>query len=260
MPAFAIIPARYKSTRFPGKPLCLLAGKPMIQWVYEGVKGSKSIKEAFVATDHELIYDTVNGFGGKVIMTKEDHQSGTDRIAEAAIKLVEQGYDIKESDIIVNVQGDEPMIEPEMVDKVVSVMEDERADIGTLVKKIEDFSEVLNPNVVKVVFDKEGFALYFSRAPIPYHRDKWKKLEDPLPGNDKFMVFKHIGIYAYRKDFLLKFSNLSPTRLEAIERLEQLRALENGFRIKVIETEKETIGVDTLEDLRKVEKCLNISL
>lgn len=259
MPAFAIIPARYKSTRFPGKPLCLLSGKPMIQWVYEGVKRSKSIKDAFVATDHRLIYDTVNGFGGKVIMTNEGHQSGTDRIAEATIKLVEQGYDIKDLDIIVNVQGDEPMIEPEMVDKVVSVMEDKRADISTLVKRVEDFSEVIDPNVVKVVFDKEGFALYFSRAPIPYHRDKWKKPQDPLLEKDQFMVFKHIGIYGYRKNSLLKFSNLPPTRLEMIERLEQLRALENGFRIKVKEIDREIIGVDTPEDLKRVEKCLSIS-
>ncbi|HAK88491.1 MAG TPA: 3-deoxy-manno-octulosonate cytidylyltransferase [Nitrospiraceae bacterium] len=251
MPAIIIIPARYASTRFPGKPLCPLSGKPLIRHVYERSKQAKSALEVFVATDNKLIYDAVEGFGGKAIMTSENHPSGTDRIAEAVKKLENTEYGTRDTDIIVNVQGDEPMIQPEMIDDVIKLMEDERASIGTLAKKIEEAEEITDPNIVKVVFDEEGFALYFSRSPIPYHRD----------GNRLSQrYFKHIGIYAYRKDVLLRLSALPSTRLEDIEKLEQLRALENGFKIKVKETGFETIGVDTLTDLERVEKCLSISL
>ncbi|MBI5213326.1 MAG: 3-deoxy-manno-octulosonate cytidylyltransferase [Nitrospirae bacterium] len=252
MPAIIIIPARYASTRFPGKPLCPLSGKPLIIHVYERSKQAKSALEVFVATDNKLIYDAVEGCGGKAIMTSEGHQSGTDRIAEAVKILENTGYGIQDRDIIVNVQGDEPMIQPEMIEDVIKLMEDERASIGTLAKKIEDAEEITDPNVVKVVFDEEGFALYFSRSPIPYHRDS----QELTPN----FYFKHIGIYAYRKDVLLRLSTLPSTRLEGIEKLEQLRALENGFKIKVKETGFETIGVDTPTDLERVEKCLNISL
>jgi 3-deoxy-manno-octulosonate cytidylyltransferase (CMP-KDO synthetase) len=214
-----------------------------------------------VATDNKLIYDTVEGFGGKAIMTSEAHPSGTDRIAEAVEKLQTTGC----RDIIVNVQGDEPMIHPQMINDVISLMDDERASMGTIAKRIENVIEVIDPNIVKVVFDAEGFALYFSRSPIPYHRDIFQKTEDRRQRTDflnlsSVFCFKHIGIYAYRKDVLLSLSKLPSTRLEEIEKLEQLRALENGFRIKVKETGFETIGVDTPMDLERVERCLSISL
>lgn len=260
MSAIVIIPSRYASTRFPGKPLCLLLGKPMIQHVYERTKKASLAREVFVATDNKQIYDTVIGFGGKAIMTSEKHLSGTDRIAEAVLNLENTEHRTQNTDIIVNVQGDEPMIQPEMVDEAISIMEDKRASISTIVKRIRDMEEILDPNIVKVVFNEEGFALYFSRAPIPYHRDEWKDLKHLKVHNSQFTVYKHNGIYAYRKDVLLNISKLPATKLEKIEKLEQLRALENGFRIKVKETGFETIGVDTPMDLERVERCLSISL
>lgn len=273
MPSVVIIPSRYASTRFPGKPLCLLSGKPMIQHVYERAKKASYVQGVFVATDSKLIYDSIEGFGGKAIMTSEAHQSGTDRLAEAVEKLQATGYRLQATDIIVNVQGDEPMIHPQMIDDVIGLMEDKRASMGTLSKRIEETDEIINPNVVKVVFDSEGFALYFSRSPIPYHRDlcsvcqascvkseaskaRRTTLESPRPTH----YFKHIGIYAYRKEVLLKLSKMPSTRLETIERLEQLRALENGLKIKVKETSFDTIGVDTPADIERVEKCLSTSL
>jgi len=243
MPAIVIIPARYGSTRFPGKPLCHLLGKPMIQHVYERAMEARRVNDVFVATDSAEIFSAVRGFGGNAVMTSAEHKSGTDRIAEAVCKLDAAG------EIIVNLQGDEPMIMPEMIDSAIRAMEDERAAIGTLAKKIERAEEIEDPNVVKVVFNAEGFALYFSRSPIPYHRDQAQKT----------FYYKHIGIYAYRREVLLRFSRLEPTMLEEIEKLEQLRALERGFTIKVCETPFETIGVDTASDLERVEKCLNLS-
>ncbi|MDI6728426.1 MAG: 3-deoxy-manno-octulosonate cytidylyltransferase [Thermodesulfovibrionales bacterium] len=260
MPAIVIIPSRYASSRFPGKPLCLLAGKPMIRHVYERAREARLVQDVFVATDNKLIYETVEGFGGKAIMTSEAHPSGTDRIAEAVEKLQATGYMLRAADIIVNVQGDEPMIYPQMIDDVISLMDDERASMGTLAKRIEEEEEIFDPNIVKVVFNAEGFALYFSRSPIPFHRDEWKDLKHLTIHGSRLVVFKHIGIYAYRKDVLLSLSKLPSTRLEEIEKLEQLRALENGFRIKVKETEFETIGIDTPMDLERVERCLSISL
>lgn len=260
MPAIVIIPSRYASSRFPGKPLCLLSGKPMIQHVYERARDARLVQDVFVATDNKLIYDTVEGFGGKAIMTSEAHLSGTDRIAEAVEELQATGYRLQATDIIVNVQGDEPMIHPQMIDDVIDVMDDERASIGTLAKRIENIIEVIDPNIVKVVFTADGVALYFSRSPIPYHRDEWKDLRQITVHGSRLTVFKHIGVYAYRKDILLNLSRLPSTRLEEIEKLEQLRALENGFRIKVKETGFETIGVDTPMDLERVEKCLSTSL
>ncbi len=260
MSAIVIIPSRYASTRFPGKPLCPLSGKPMIQHVYERANEARLVQDVFVATDNKLIYDAVEGFGGKAIMTSEAHRSGTDRIAEAVERLQDKGCGIQDKDIIVNVQGDEPLIHPKMVDDVIKLMDDERASIGTLAKRIEEEKEITDPNIVKVVFNDEGFALYFSRSPIPYHRNEWKDLRQITIHGSRFTVFKHIGIYAYRKDVLLKFSKMSPTRLEQTEKLEQLRALENGLKIKVKETEFETIGVDIPMDLERVERCLSISL
>jgi len=263
MSAIVIIPSRYQSSRFPGKPLSLLLGKPLIQHVYERSRAARLIKEVFVATDSRLIYDTVLGFGGKAVMTSDKHASGTDRIAEAGLAIREMGH---EADIIVNVQGDEPMIAPEMIDEVTALMEDDRAGIGTLVKKIETAADILDPNVVKAVFNEECFALYFSRSPIPYNRDIFSSeawTRESTAGTDSLksglVMFKHIGIYAFRADVLMRFSKLPPSRLEETEKLEQLRALENGIAIKVKETIYETIGVDTPMDLKRVEKCLSIS-
>jgi len=256
MSAIVIIPSRYQSSRFPGKPLSLLLGRPMIQHVFERSRAARLVSAVFVATDSKVIFDTVEGFGGSAIMTSELHSSGTDRIAEAAGVIRKSGHSFE---IVVNVQGDEPMIMPEMIDEVVSLMEDDRAGIGTLVKRIKDASEIYDPNVVKAVFDDDGFALYFSRAPIPYHRDLFGSKEVKSEKTEALDMFKHIGIYAFRTDILMRFSGLRPSRLEGIEKLEQLRALENGIVIKVKETIYETIGVDTPMDLKKVEKCLNIS-
>lgn len=272
MTAIVIIPARYKSTRFPGKPLSLLKGKTLIQHVYENSRGSHLIGDVIVATDSKAIFEKVLSFGGKAVMTREEHPSGTDRIAEVAAYL--------DCDIVVNVQGDEPLVRPQMIDDVISLLRDERASIGTLMKRITEVEEVLDPNVVKVVIDEEGFALYFSRSPIPYCRDGWESLKD-LVANNKLQVssegkdcvdtdysslitrysfYKHIGIYSYRRETLLRLSGMEPTDLEKIEKLEELRALEKGIRIKTKETFFETFGVDTPEDLRKVEKCLSTSL
>jgi len=251
MTAVIVIPARYDSTRFPGKPLAPLKGKPIIQHVYENSRGSLLSREVIVATDSETIFEKVLSFGGKAVMTSRDHESGTDRIAEVARSL--------RCDIIVNVQADEPLIRPEMIDDVIGLLSDEKADMGTLVKEIQNPEEVIDPNVVKAVFGQDGFALYFSRAPIPYHRDKWKDLDRFEIQRSKFNVFKHIGIYSYRREVLIKLAGMKPSRLEEREKLEQLRALENGFMIKVKETSSETIGVDTPQDLERVERWLSIS-
>ena len=265
MTAIIIIPARYESTRFPGKPLAPLNGKPLIQHVYENSRKSRLAQEVMVATDSDAIFKTVSEFGGKAVMTSKEHASGTDRIAEAAASL--------DYDIIVNVQGDEPLIRSEMIDDVIRLLDDKRAAMGTLIKKIEDPEEIFNPNVVKSVFDKEGFAMYFSRAPIPFDRDQWKDIRgigdwglgigkssktnnQPLTPNP---CFKHLGIYSYRRDALLNLAKMEPVELEKTEKLEQLRALVNGFRIKVKETTYETVGIDTPQDLERVKKWLSLS-
>jgi 3-deoxy-manno-octulosonate cytidylyltransferase (CMP-KDO synthetase) len=224
--------------------------------VYENSKRARRADEVIVATDSELILERVEAFGGKAVMTDKRHRTGTDRIAEVAGSL--------DADIIVNVQGDEPLIRPEMIDDVIDVLNDQRASMGTLIKRIEDPQDIANPNVVKVVFDSEWFALYFSRAPIPFQRDEWKSIVEirSAPGGQEFKIhnfYKHIGIYSYRKEVLLSLSNLEQTELEKQEKLEQLRALEHGMRIKLKETSFETCGVDTPEDLERVEKCLSIS-
>jgi len=266
MTAIVIIPARYDSTRFPGKPLASLNGKPLIQHVYENSKKSKLAKEVMVATDSKAIFEAVLGFGGKAAMTSSSHASGTDRIAEAAASL--------DYDIIVNVQGDEPLIRPEMIDDVIGLLNDKKAAMGTLIKKIENPEDIFDPNVVKAVFDKDGFAMYFSRAPIPYQRDEWSIQNTPtltlpprgggqgwggIPELGTRNWYKHIGIYSYRRDVLLSLAKMEPAPLEQIEKLEQLRALTNGFRIKVKETLFETVGVDTPQDLERAKKWLNLS-
>lgn len=236
MSAAVIIPARYQSTRFPGKALAPLRGKPLIQHVHERSLGSRLASEVLVATDSDEILRAVESFGGKAVMTSPEHTSGTDRVAEAAARL--------DYDIIVNVQGDEPLIRADMIDAVIELLGDERASLGTLARPAENPPEIDNPNVVKVVFDRDGFAMYFSRSPIPYRRHMGP-------------VFQHVGIYGYRKEALMRLTSLEPTVLERTEGLEQLRALENGMRIKVGLTEFETIGVDTPEDLERVEKWLS---
>lgn len=238
-----IIPARYGSSRFPGKPLVPLKGRPLIRHVYEKALLSRLASDVLIATDDERILRAAEAFGAKAVMTSPGHPSGTDRVAEAARAFENAG-------IIVNLQGDEPLIRPEMIDDVIMLLEDGRADMGTLVKRIEDEAEFADPGVVKAVFDEEGFALYFSRSPIPYHRD--------CPG--RLRAFKHIGIYSYRRESLFRLTSLAPTALEETEKLEQLRALGNGISIKVGETRFETAGVDTPEDLEKVERWLSLSL
>jgi 3-deoxy-manno-octulosonate cytidylyltransferase (CMP-KDO synthetase) len=255
MPSIVIIPARYESTRFPGKPLYPLKGIPIIQHVYNNSRRARLADDVIVATDSETIFDRVFAFGGKAVMTDKKHPSGTDRIAEVASSM--------DYDIVVNVQADEPLVRPEMIDAVINVLNDKRSSIGTLSKKIEDPREIIDPNVVKVVFDREGFAIYFSRAPIPFYRDEWKSIFE-IP-NSKFQIpnfqcYKHIGIYSYRRDVLVALAGMEPTKLEQIEKLEQLRALENGMKIKIEETFFETYGVDTPEDLERMEKCLSTSL
>ncbi len=209
----------------------------MVQWVYERAASASLVESVTVATDDERIMDAVNSFGGKAVMTRAEHKSGTDRIAEAALAA--------KADIIVNVQGDEPLIAPEMIDEAIRpLLDDPGLKVATLKTRITDRDEFLNPNAVKVVTDKEGFALYFSRSPMPHAGHVF----DP----EETEAYKHIGLYVYRRDFLLEFSALAQTPLEKAERLEQLRALENGVKIKVVETSFNPVSVDTAEDLEIV--------
>jgi len=249
MSIIAIIPARYGSTRFPGKSLALIQDKPMIQWVYERTRQSRLIDRVIVATDDDRIYKAVTAFGGEAMMTSTAHATGTDRIAEVAKKL--------DCDLVVNVQGDEPLIHPEMIDQAIApLVHDAAIPMGTLCRKITDRDEAFDPNVVKVVFDEKGFALYFSRAPIPWDRDQWagKRSFDEL--TLEAPLYKHIGLYVFRRAFLLSYAAMPQTVLENIEKLEQLRALERGHNIKVVETEHESFGVDIPGDLGKILKRL----
>ncbi|MDA8170142.1 MAG: 3-deoxy-manno-octulosonate cytidylyltransferase [Nitrospiraceae bacterium] len=243
MEAAVVIPARYLSSRFPGKALVPLKGKPLIAHVYEKAAASRLASRVLIATDDEKILEAARSFGADAVMTSAAHPSGTDRVAEAA------GKKLPEAEIIVNLQGDEPLIRPEMIDDVIMLMADGKAGIGTLARRITLEEEFSDPNVVKVVFGADGYALYFSRSPIPCHRDG-------VPARG-LHAFKHIGIYAYRRDALFRLCGLGPTVLEETEKLEQLRALENGINIKVKETAFDTIGVDTPGDLVKVERWLN---
>jgi 3-deoxy-manno-octulosonate cytidylyltransferase (CMP-KDO synthetase) len=245
----ALIPARYGSTRFPGKSLAMIKDKPMIQRVYERTRQSRLTERVVVATDDERILKTVTAFGGEAIMTSPDHATGTDRIAEVAEKL--------DCSLVVNVQGDEPLIHPEMIDQAITpLVVDPSIPMSTVCKRIENREEAFDPNVVKVVFDVNGFALYFSRAPIPWDRDRWA-------GKDSFrdlpfsrLLYKHIGLYVYRRDFLLQYSKMPQTVLETTEKLEQLRALESGYRIKTVVTQHESFGVDIPRDLGRIMQCL----
>lgn len=237
----AIIPARYASSRFPGKPLIDMKGKPMIQRVYEQVK--KSVDEVWIATDDSRIYDAVQAFGGKVVMTSSEHKSGTDRIREAYSKI---GH---EFDVIINVQGDEPFIQPEQINALKNCFDSNEVELATLIKpfrKEDGFEPLFNPNSPKVVVNKKNEAIYFSRSIIPYIRDV-----DHTKWLDNHVFYKHIGMYAYRVDVLNEITELPQSSLEKAESLEQLRWIENGYRIKVGYTEVETIGIDTPQDMEK---------
>ncbi|SFF93637.1 3-deoxy-manno-octulosonate cytidylyltransferase [Prevotella sp. KH2C16] len=239
----AIIPARYASTRFPGKPLAILGGKPVIQRVYEQVIGM--LDDAYVATDDQRIYDTVMNFKGKAVMTRSDHKSGTDRIEEAIGKI--NG----DFDVVVNIQGDEPFIQQSQIEALCACFKNPDTQIATLGKPFSTIEALENPNSPKIVVDNHGYAMYFSRSVIPFVRgiDKSEWLE-------KYPFLKHLGIYAYRRDVLREITQLPQSSLEKAESLEQLRWLQNGYRIKVGITDVETVGIDTPEDLRKAEEFL----
>jgi 3-deoxy-manno-octulosonate cytidylyltransferase (CMP-KDO synthetase) len=235
-----VIPARYASSRFPGKALVSIGGKTMLQHVWERASQARYLTSIVIATDDQRIRDAAESFRARVVMTRSDHASGTDRVAEAA--------SASKAQVVVNIQGDEPMLDPAAIDAaVIGMLEDDDVPMGTLKKRIEDPAEIADPNVVKVVTDHRGNAIYFSRSAIPYARDAIKTSAE-LPA----LYFKHIGLYVYRRDFLLGYSDLPVGPLEETERLEQLRALENGFKIRVIETEYESLGVDTPEDWKRV--------
>lgn len=231
----AVIPARYRSSRFPGKPLALISGKPMIQWVYERVSGVPEISEVCVATDDGRIFDAVEAFGGKAVMTGEC-ACGSDRVYQAC-------KDMK-ADIVLNIQGDEPMIGTEMIRDLISAFNDPDVSMATLKKEITAESDINNPNIAKLITDKNNDAIYFSRSTIPYNRD----------GRKDVKYYKHIGVYGYTKDFLKTFVNLPQSPLEAAEQLEQLRAIENGYKIRVVETKYQSIGVDLPEHIAVVEE------
>ena len=242
MKTICIIPARYSSTRLPGKPLKDICGKPMICRVYERAKNSKLADEIIVATDDERIFQAVEKNSGRAMMTRADHKTGTDRLAEVAEKF-------PDAEVIVNVQGDEPLIEASLIDELIEQFADENLQMATVATELFDEEEMKNPNNVKVVIDKKNNALYFSRSLIPYPRNAGKA-----------KVYKHIGIYAYRRNFLLDYAKMEPTELEKSESLEQLRALENGFKIRVIKSDCKFIGVDTEEDLKLVNEIYQVAV
>ncbi len=236
----AIIPARYKSNRFPGKPLARINGKPMIQHVVERARKASILSRVYVATDDSRIAEVVTNFGGEVVMTRENHVSGSDRLAEAAEKI-----DLSESDIVVNIQGDQPFFPGEVVEQVAApLLDDPTLDMSTLIYKIVRKEEINDPNHVKTVFDRNHYALYFSRSAIPFQRNPE---ESSVP-----TYYKHLGFYAYRKRFLLEYVALPEGEWERFEKLEQLRALENGYRIKVVLTGHDSVEVDTEDELQRV--------
>jgi len=242
MGALVVIPARYGSVRFPGKPLALLHGKPLIQHVYEQAAKAGGADEVVVATDDARIAQAVERFGGRAAMTSPQARSGTDRVAEVART--------RNASVVINVQGDEPLVQPDMIDQLAGYLAQHSAvPMASLMTALSRPEDLANPNVVKVVVDRDGFALYFSRAAIPFVRNHaiTQSLNHP---------WKHLGIYGYQRHFVLQFPHLEPTPLEQAEQLEQLRALEHGYRMKLLETVHDTIGVDTPEDLKRVEQLL----
>lgn len=243
MKFIGIIPARYASSRFPGKPLAMLGGKMVIERVVEQV--SSILDNVYVATDDQRIYDAVTGFGGRAIMTRTDHQSGTDRIREAYEKIGEN------VDVIINIQGDEPFIQQSQIKTVMECFNDENTQIATLGKPFETMEAVQNPNSPKIVIDNNGYAMYFSRSEIPFVRNTDKK-----EWINKYPFMKHIGLYAYRSNVLKEITELPQSSLELAESLEQLRWLQNGYKIKVGTTDVETVGIDTPDDLKRAEEYL----
>ena len=262
MKFIAIIPARYASTRFPGKPLAMLGGKTVIQRVYE--QAVSVVGEAYVATDDERIYQAVESFGGRAVMTRNNHKSGTDRIEEAMEKIEERGArneergarnEEREETVVINVQGDEPFIQRSQIETLCHLFDAPETQIGTLGKPFETMEAVQNPNSPKIVCDRRGFALYFSRSVIPYVRGK-----ETSEWLTQFPHLKHLGIYAYRREVLAEITRLPQSPLEIAESLEQLRWLQNGYRIRVGETDVETVGIDTPEDLQRAEEFLKSQL
>ena len=251
MKYIAVIPARYASTRFPGKPLAVLGGKTVIQRVYE--QAVSVLPEAYVATDDERIFEAVEAFGGRAVMTRADHKSGTDRIEEAVEKIEESGVWKEEGEnlVVINIQGDEPFIQPSQIETLMHLFDNPETQIGTLGKRFETIEAVRNPNSPKIVTDRRGFALYFSRSVIPYSRGT--EADDWLT---HYPFLKHLGIYAYRREVLSEVTRLPQSALEKAESLEQLRWLENGYRIRVGLTDVETVGIDTPEDLERAEAFL----
>lgn len=244
MKFIGIIPARYASSRFPGKPLVIIEGKSMIQRVYEQAKKSQKLISVVVATDDKRIYDHVISFGGEALMTANSHPSGTDRCLEAAKKIDQKIYD---RDVVVNIQGDEPFINPLQIDLLISCFDNPDAEIATLIKEIRQKEELFDPNKPKVITNTKGEAIYFSRSPLPFIRgvenDDWI---------NQYRYYKHIGIYAYRMSILEQITSLSPSSLELAESLEQLRWIENGYKIKTEITELESVSIDTPDDLKKI--------
>jgi 3-deoxy-manno-octulosonate cytidylyltransferase (CMP-KDO synthetase) len=253
MSVVAVIPARYGSTRLPGKPLAIIGGKPMIQHVYENASKAKLLDQIIVATDDRRIEEAVKKFGGNVVRTSKDHASGTDRLAEVARKL-------KAADWLVNIQGDLPFIRAQTIARAIRpLMDDRKIPMGTVCTAIYEMKDWQNPNVVKVLKDRAGFALYFSRAPIPFFRNNEIDVAGKTStssSNQRLWGYRHLGLYVYRRDFLLKFAGLRPTPLERIESLEQLRALQNGYPIYVAEVDDHPIEVDTPDDLKNAERYL----
>ena len=236
-----VIPSRYAATRLPGKPLVSLAGKPMVQRVYEQAKLAQTVRRVLVATDDQRIVDAVQSFGGEVRMTRSDHRTGTERIAEVAAH--------EPGDVFVNVQGDEPLIDPVAIDTAVAaLLEDPPAQISTVATPIRHVPDIMDPNVVKTVLDFDSNALYFSRAPVPWVRDTQQKVH--------VKYWKHLGLYVFQRDALLEYPTLPQGELEKIEQLEQLRWLENGWKIRVAEVEHDAVSVDVPEDVARVEKLL----
>jgi len=253
MKAIAIIPARYGSTRLPGKPLIVIKGKPLIQYVYERVKAS-SVQQVIVATDDERIATAVRGFGGEAVLTSPHHRSGTERVAEVAVGM--------DAEIVVDCQGDEPLIPPEAIDQTIAAFaKDPSIMVTTLITPLEKGDDLCNPHLVKVVVDHDGFALYFSRAPIPYPRDVLETKNAGLLKEGELIArldkqklggyWQHIGLYAFRKEFLLTLTALPPSDLERREKLEQLRILENGYKIKTVICPTPSLGIDTPEDVER---------
>ena len=251
--AIAVIPARYKSTRLPGKPLLPILGRPLVLWVVDRALAARNVARAIVATDDRRILEAVTSAGFEAMITRSDHASGTDRVAEVAQSL-------PDAEIIVNVQGDEPLISPQTIDRAIEALTETdtgKVEIATTCEPISDRADIINPAVVKVVTDKNGRALYFSRAPIPYPHEAVRRhgrLEAALENEEELLSCfrKHTGLYVYRRDFLLEYTSWPQSALERAEGLEQLRALEHGATIKVVEAASRSIGVDTMEDLERV--------